>query len=109
RSSQTIRSPVTNTVPGAMAIQEFIDNAVWVSQAGSPVAYAPHLRKKPLLDVPAKPVIFQLAKGDQNAPNPNTAAMLRAGDLADRATYYRHDIAYADNRGLPNSPHNFMV
>jgi hypothetical protein len=40
--------PVVNTVPGPMAIQEVIDNSEWVSQSGNPVAYAPHLRKRPL-------------------------------------------------------------
>src|SRR5207247_4435363 len=30
--------PVINTVPGAMAIQEVLDNTEWVSQSGNPVA-----------------------------------------------------------------------
>src|SRR5438093_2823 len=42
--------------------------------------------------VPAKAVIYQMAKGDQSVPNPNGTAILRAGDLADRATFYRHDL-----------------
>jgi hypothetical protein len=106
--SQTIQSPVTNTVAGAMAIQEYLDCALWVQQSGSPAAYAPHLRHNPLAGVPAKPVIFQIAKGDQTVPNPGTTAILRAGDLADRETYYRHDLAFADNRNLPKDPHNFI-
>jgi hypothetical protein len=109
RTSRDIQAPVINDVAGSMAIQEVIENTEWVAQSGSPVAYAPHLRKDPLPGVPAKSIIFQFAKGDQAVPNPTTTAILRAGDLADRATFYRHDVAYADNRNLGNNPHLFMA
>jgi len=102
-----IQSPVINDVAGAMAIQELIDNTVWVSQSGSPVAYAPHLRKEPLAGVPAKSVIIQFAKGDKSIPNPVQTALLRAGDLADRTTYYRNDLAFADDPAVPTNPHGF--
>jgi hypothetical protein len=108
-TTRVIQSPVTNTVVGAMAIQEFLDNWEWVSQPGNPVAYAPHLRKDPLPGVPAKSVIIQFAKGDQNIVNPTTTAFLRAGDLADRATFYRHDLAYADDGSRPRNPHTFLA
>jgi hypothetical protein len=104
--------PVINTVAGAMAIQEFFDNGLWASQAGNAVAYAPHLRKDPLAGVPAKSVIVQFAKADQSAANPNITAVIRAGDLADVATFYRHDLAYAEDPSVPNNqqyPHQFMV
>ena len=61
-----------------------------------------------------KSIIFQLDKGDQNVPNPISSAMLRAGDLADRATYYRHDLAFADPARnptgveVPQDPHGFL-
>jgi hypothetical protein len=32
-----------------------------------------------------------------------------AGDLADRATYYLHDAACAENPMMPKNPHGFMV
>ena len=108
-TTHVIQSPVINTVPGAMAIQEVLENTEWVSQAGSPVAYAPYLRRAPLSGVPAKSVIVQFAKGDMGAPNPNTTAILRAGDLADRTLYYRHDLARAEIASLPLSAHMFMV
>lgn len=108
-TTQEIQSPVINHVAGAMAIQEVLDTSEWASQAGSPVAYAPHLRRAPLPDVPAKPVICQFAKGDLGAPNPNTTAILRAGDLADRTLYYRHDLARAEIPSLPLNAHMFMV
>ena len=104
-----IQSPVINTVPGAMPIQEVIEHTEWVSQSGNPVAYAPHIRKTPLAGVPAKSVIYQFAKGDQIVPNPATTALLRAGDLADRATFYRHDLAFAENPQLPTNPHGFLA
>src|SRR5262245_17381957 len=106
---RVIQSPVINTVPGAMPIQEVIENTEWVSQSGNPVAYAPHIRKAPLAGVPAKSVIYQFARGDQIVPNPATTALLRAGDLADRATFYRHDLAFAENPQLPTNPHGFLA
>ena len=108
-TTQIIHSPVISDVAGAMAIQEVLDNTEWASQAGSPVAYAPHLRRAPLPGVPAKSVICQFAKGDLGAPNPNTTAILRAGDLADRTLYYRHDLARAEIASLPMNAHMFMV
>jgi hypothetical protein len=54
-------------------------------------------------------MICQFAKGDLGAPNPNTTAILRAGDLADRTLYYRHDLARAEIPSLPPSAHLFMV
>jgi hypothetical protein len=101
--------PVVNTVAGAVAIQELIDRTEWVSQAGNPVAYAPHLRKWPLHGVPAKSVLFQFAKGDQTVPNPTTTAILRASGLADRATYFRNDLAFAANPAVPKNPHTFLT
>jgi hypothetical protein len=101
--------PLVNTVPGADAIQAFIENAEWVSQSGNSVAYAPHIRKDPLHGVPAKSVIVQVAKGDQTVPNPTATAIIRAGDLDDRTTYYRHDLAFALNPALPRNPHGFLT
>ena len=103
------QAPVTNTVPGTLEIQTVIENSEWVTQAGNPVAYAPHLRKNPLPGVPAKFVIVQFAKGDQTVPNPTATAILRAGDLADRATFYRNDLAFAANPSIPKNPHTFLT
>jgi hypothetical protein len=108
-TERVIQSPVINTVPGAMQIQEAIEHTEWVSQSSNPVAYAPHLRRSPLAGVAAKSVIYQFAKGDQIVPNPATTAILRAGDLADRATFYRHDLAFAENPQLPTIPHGFLT
>lgn len=100
---------VLNTVPGALDIAAFIDRSQWVTQAGNPVSYAALIRKQPLQGHAAKPVIFQFAKGDVTVPNPTTSAILRAGGLADRATYFRNDLAYANNPAVGKNPHTFLT
>src|SRR5262245_56830174 len=92
-----------------MPIQEVFEHTEWVSQSGNLVAYAPHIRKSPLDGIAAKSVIYQDAKGDQVTPNPATTALLRAGALADRATFYRHDLAFAEDPLLPTIPHGFLT
>jgi hypothetical protein len=102
--------PVVNTVPGAVAIQEVIDNTEWAQQSGNPVAFAPHVVKSPLAGMPPKAVILQSAKGDVTVPNPTANNILRAGDLADRLTYYRNDLAFAaDPASFPKNPHTFLT
>ena len=100
---------VVNNVPGALAIAQYLDRTQWVSQAGNPVSYAPFIRKAPLHGNAAKPVIFQFAKGDMTVPNPTTSAILRAGGFANRATYFRNDLAYALNSGVGKNPHTFLT
>lgn len=103
------QSAVINSVAGAIAIQEVIENTEWVSQSGNPVAYAPHIRRSPLDGMEVKSAIIQFAKGDQTVPNPTTTALIRAGDLADRATYFRNDLAFAANPDTPKNPHTFLT
>ena len=104
-----------NTVPGAMALQTFIDRSYWASMVGDPISFAPHLRTSPLAGVPAKAVIIQFGKGDQIVPNPTETALVRAGDLTDRVTFFRTDLFYATlARPLPPAvlpplyPHTFL-
>ena len=47
-------------------------------------------------------MIYQFARGDQNATNPGTS-----GGLEDRTLYYRHDLAFATDPGVPRNPHLF--
>ncbi len=102
--------PVVNTVVGAIAIQDVIDNAEWAQQAGNPVAYAPHIVKSPLDGLSPKSVIMQSAKGDQTVPNPTANNILRAGDLFAQLTYYRNDLAFAaDPTFVPKNPHTFLT
>jgi len=101
--------PVVNNVPGATAIAQVLDRFEWVQQSGNPVSYAPLIRKSPLPGSMPKPVIVQFAKGDMTVPNPTSSAILRAGELQDRATYFRNDLAFAANPGLPKNPHTFLT
>src|SRR5829696_7189276 len=101
--------PVVNTVPGAIAIQTFEDNGRWLGQAGDPVAWAPFIRKSPLAGETAKGVIVQFARGDKTVPNPATTALIRSGDLADRTTLFRNDLAFALGVGFGKNPHTFLT
>jgi hypothetical protein len=101
--------PVTNNVPGAIAIQTVEDTSRWLGQAGDPVAWAPFIRKDPLPGDQAKPVIIQFARGDETVPNPTATALIRSGDLKDRATFFRNDLAFALNVGFGKNPHTFLT
>ena len=101
--------PVVNSVPGAMAIAELLDRNEWVQQSGNPVSYASLIRQNPPQGHAAKPVIVQIAKGDVTVPNPTSTAIVRAGGLQDRVTYYRNDLAFAGNQGIPKNPHTFLT
>ena len=101
--------PVINTVANAMGLQNLTEQSEWASQFGNPVAYAPYIRKAPLKGNPAKSVLYQFAKGDQTVPNPTTTGIIRAGDLADRTTYFRNDLAFAANPAVPKNPHTFLT
>lgn len=101
--------PVINDVPGAIAIQTVEDTGRWLGQAGDPVAWAPFIRKAPLPGDRAKPVIIQFARGDKTVPNPTATALIRSGDLADRATFFRNDLAFALGVGFGKNPHTFLT
>jgi hypothetical protein len=100
--------PVVTHVPGAMAIAQLLDRTQWAQQPGNPVSYAALIRKDPPPGHAGKPVLFQFAKGDTTVPNPTTTAILRAGELADRAVYFRNDLAFAANPATPKNPHTFL-
>jgi hypothetical protein len=83
-------------VPGAVAIQEFFERCEWLTMPGDPLAYAPHLKSSTLPGVPIKRVLFQYPKGDRVVPNPTETALVRAANMIETTSYYRHDLA----RGL---------
>jgi len=90
---------VVDTVPGASAIQDYIDNSEWAQQAGNPEGWAPYI---------SMPVIFQFARGDQTVPNPTATRVIRAGNLAGRTTLFRNDLAHAAF-GTSANPHTFLT
>lgn len=101
--------PVVNDVPGAMAIAKFFDWNEWAAQSGSALGYARLIRKEPLAGSQPKPIIFQFAKGDVTMPNPTSSAIVRAGDFADRVSYFRNDLAYAANPAIQKNSHVYMT
>ncbi len=101
--------PIVNDVAGASDIAQFLDNSQWISNAGDPVTYAPHIRKDPLRGNRRKPVIIQFARGDQIVVNPTASALIRAGELTDRATFLRNDLLFAMAPDTtPVNPHGFL-
>ncbi len=101
--------PVVNAVTGAIDIQVFEDRGNWLQQAADPVAWAPFVRKSPLPGEGAKNVIILFAFGDKTVPNPTSTALIRSGDLADRATLFRNDVAFALGLGFGKNPHTFLT
>ncbi len=89
--------PVTATVPGALAIQDYLARTTWLTRPGSPETFAPLIR--------AERTIIQAAYGDETVPNPTTYTIADAGDLFDRVSLFRNDKATPE---LPN-PHGFLL
>jgi hypothetical protein len=102
-------APLVDLVPGADAIQSYVDQQIWAQAPADPVAYASHVRAQPLPGVSPKAIIVQFAKGDMTVPNPTASALIRAGGLEDRATYFRNDLAFATIPGYAvRNPHTFL-
>jgi hypothetical protein len=90
---------VVDTVPGAEAIQTYLDDSEWAQQPGNPEGWAPHI---------SQPVIFQFARTDQTVPNPTSTRVIRAGGLQSRTTEFRNDLANAA-LGTSKNPHTFLT
>ena len=100
---------LVNDVEGAIELQRVFDRIEWSQQSGDGSAYAAHVRRQPLAGMVAKPMIVHLSKGDLTAPNPRTTEMVRAGDLADRVTYFRNDLAFTEDPArVPKNPHAWL-
>jgi hypothetical protein len=100
---------ITDHVDGAMDIQKYFDNLAWISNSGDGASYAPHVRKEPLAGLLPKTILVNFGKGDQSAPNPRTTQLLRAGAYADAATFYRNDLAYAEDSTVSKNPHTYTM
>jgi hypothetical protein len=100
--------PVINTIQGAIEIQKALEFSEMVSESGlTPVVWVRHLRDVPLPGLYPKSVIYQFANGDQQAVNPGTSSLIRAGNLEDRTLYYHHDLAFTQDPTMPKNPHLF--
>ncbi len=98
-----------NNVPGAIELQHFFELLEWLQVAGDPAAYAPHLKSSTLPDVPIKPVLWQVAKGDRTVPNPASTHLIRAANTRESTLFYRHDLARQVVPELDNNPHAYLV
>ena len=99
-----------NTVAGATDIQKALEWAEMAAEAGiSAVPWAKYLRADPLPGSFPKSILYQLAKGDQQAVNPGMSALIREGNLADRTMFYRHDLAFEFDPTIPKNPHLFAL
>ncbi len=96
-------------VPGALAIQEFFERGEWLTMPGNPFAYAPHLWSSTLAGVPMKGVLFQYAKGDTVTPNPTETALVRAANLRETTSFYRHDLAMKLFPRLNSAGHFYSI
>ena len=102
--------PVTNEIEGAIAVQDAMELREWGQQSGqSPVPWVGYLREAPLPGLSPKSLLILFARGDRNAINPGTSAILRAGNLVDRTVHYRHDLAVAEDSTIPRNPHTFIT
>ena len=100
---------VTTHVDGALEIQKYMDNVGWIAASGDGASYIPHIRREPLPGNSPKSVLFMMQKGDQSAPNPRSTQLARAGDLADVTTFYRNDLAWADDPTVNKNPHSMQL
>jgi hypothetical protein len=99
-----------NTVSGAIAIQNAFEMHEWGQQsAQTSQTWIRHLQSKPLTGMLRKPVLVIFGRGDQNAVNPGSSALLRTGELLWNNIHYRHDLAYAEDPTIPKNPHEVCV
>jgi hypothetical protein len=89
--------PVTATVPGALAIQEYLARVTWLSRPGSPETFAPLIEDER--------VLVQVAFEDETVPNPTSYTLVDAGDLWSRTSLYRNDLTGQ----AESNPHGFLL
>ena len=103
------QQPVHNlTVSGALAIQDVFETIDWLSNAGDPLAFAPHLKVSPLGNNAARPTLVQFARADRTMPNLATSNLVQNAGLQSTTWEYRHDLARAIAPDLPLDPHPYL-
>lgn len=73
------------------------------------MSYAPHLKSSTLPNVPIKPVLWQVAQGDRTLPNPASTNLIRAANMRESTSFYRHDLARLAAPLLPQNPHTYLL
>ena len=100
-----LEPPVTEPAEGAVDIQQAFARTNWLNRPGSPESFAPRIRKQPLPGASPKKILYQFAYGDETVPNPTSATIMRAGDLADVTSFYRNDRTATRD----TNPHGFLL
>lgn len=113
-------APVTNTVPGSMAVQAAFEAADWLDMLGDALSYAPHLRTAPLAGNAPKNLLFQFGLGDLEVPNPAESAVVRAAGSEQSTSFFNFGKAAAispallgvtmqvGSTGFPILPHRIL-
>ena len=91
------------------AYQDFIALMEWAESPGAPLSFAPHLNSATLPGVPVKRTLFQIARGDQTVNNPSNSLLIRAANMLESTSVYRHDLAVAQVPSLAGNPHTYLA
>ena len=93
------QAPVVTTDASALKAFEVTE---WFNMLGDPLAFAPELA--------TKPVLFQIARGDEEVPNPTSSLLIRTAAAEARTWMYRADRAAAivGVGALPSQPHRYL-
>jgi len=94
---------------GAAAIGEALDRLEWIEVQGSPFAFAPLFKSATPPGQFIKRVLFQMAWGDRTVPNPSNSLLIRAANLRENSSFYRHDFARQVVPDLQANPHSFLA
>jgi len=92
----------------AAALQDFFERLEWIEFV-SPASVAPHWKQSTLPGHSVHRVLIQMALGDRTVPNPSTTLLVRAANLREQTSLYRHDLALALAPDLDPNPHTFLI
>jgi fermentation-respiration switch protein FrsA (DUF1100 family) len=102
--------PVSINGPGNSDTQYYLELIEWLDNSGDPIPFAPHLARSTLPGVPAKSILFQIARGDMTVPNPASSDLILAAGMASSTWMYRFDLAKMAFPGqLASDPHTFLT
>ena len=89
-------------VTGDVTAPKAFDVTEWFNMPGDPLAFASTLTKKPIL--------YLIALGDQEVPNPTNSTFIRAASGQSSTWLYRPDRAcnIVGSTALPEQPHRFL-
>jgi hypothetical protein len=102
--------PVSINTPANSATQYYMELIEWLDNSGDPIPFAPHLHRATLAGVSAKPVLYQIARGDMTVPNPASSDWILDAGGANATWMFRADLVQQAFPGLlPEDPHTFLT